>query len=222
MYDQEALNWEQGCRTDQVRNRFIIPAIIKHFNALRPARILDIGCGTGYVPRTIDAGLSYRPHWTLLDINEARLKLSDALCPDAMQHSTMCCDVTAYAADSPFDAATLTYTMMEIPEPQSCLSALAMALSDGASLFVALPDSWEDVAQLLPDEVPLRSMIGGRVELPKTSKFTGTSYPFWAIRVELAVELTLRAGFVLTDIVRSVGCSPSAYLLQFTRSGSGR
>lgn len=70
----EAERWELGSRDDAIRNGFVIPALADIIEQGRPQTILDIGAGTGYVARGINALLSFEPAWTLIDLNRERLR----------------------------------------------------------------------------------------------------------------------------------------------------
>jgi ubiquinone/menaquinone biosynthesis C-methylase UbiE len=221
MTRQEAERWEAGCKADQLRNAFIVPQIVTRLQAAQPLRIIDVGCGTGYVARAVDDQLVYCPEWTLLDINSARLQLCDEIRPHKMRHQTVCSDILKFEPESLFDAALLTFTMIEIADAEGTLAAVSRVLRMGGALLIALPDSWEDAIQLLPNDIAVKKLLDGRVEIPKTDKFTGAVYPFYALRIERAIQICLAAGFVLSDLIRSVGYSPTAYLLQFVRSDRG-
>ena len=69
----ETEKWEEGCRTDRVRNEFIIPTLHNHLEQFKPQKILDIGSGTAYIARTIDKLLSYNPLWTIIDTSQERI-----------------------------------------------------------------------------------------------------------------------------------------------------
>jgi ubiquinone/menaquinone biosynthesis C-methylase UbiE len=97
--DEKAERWEIGCRNDPVRNDFLIPNLIRVIDALKPDRILDIGAGTGYIPRLVDDGLSYRAVWTLIDINSSRLEVSRKLQSDRMFSKNVVADIAKHNFD---------------------------------------------------------------------------------------------------------------------------
>src|SRR5687768_813050 len=80
----EAERWEHGSREDPIRNEFVIPVLARVIEAEKPATILDIGAGTGYVARGVDAQLGFRPVWTLIDLKPERLQLAESYRPAEM------------------------------------------------------------------------------------------------------------------------------------------
>lgn len=213
----EAQLWDNGCRTDPPRNLFVIPEVARILSVERPARVLDVGAGTGYVAREIDKLLAYRPEWTLLDINSERLQLAASLKPQAMVQETLCSDVTRFSGStSAFDAALATFTLLEISDIAGFAGALWGLLSAGAVLIVALPDAWEDVlaASAARPEV-LQEYLGGQTSILKIDKFTSNPYPFRAIRLEVLVQCFLSMGFHLCEILQPA--EGSIFLLTFRR-----
>lgn len=68
LVDRPPTLWEQGCRTDEIRNSFVVPTLAGIVERTRPNSVIDIGCGTGYIARGV-AGLVSNPalDWRLLD-----------------------------------------------------------------------------------------------------------------------------------------------------------
>src|SRR5688500_15971391 len=81
----EAERWEGGSADDPIRNQFVIPTLAGIIQDHRPRAILDVGAGTGYVARKIDALLDAKPFWTLSDLKADRLQLAQANQPADMK-----------------------------------------------------------------------------------------------------------------------------------------
>lgn len=213
----EANRWEEGCRSDAVRNEFIAPNLSRLLDFYRPATILDIGTGTGYVPRLVDSQLSYRPTWTLLDIDTFRLAIAEQLKGSDMQAVTIAADIFDYQLSAPFSAALVTFTLLEI-DIDRIIGLLPALVSDGGLLLLSLPDAWRDVlrhGEAAPDSV--HEFILGRTSVPKIDKFTQESYPFQAVRLEHLISKVLASGFRLFELIESEGDQARTYILAFQR-----
>lgn len=190
--------WERGCRADLVRNEFVIPEITKILEEFRPETILDIGSATGYVPRSIAAQLTFAPKWALLDSDEERLRLAVELWGDDPKMSVICGDVIAgEVPKAPFDVVLVTFTLLEIGDLQSAIQAIAKSTVVDGLAVVAQPDVWRD-ALAQPDRgATISALLTDGVEIEKLDRFTGTAYPFFAVRIELVIAEFLRQGFAL-------------------------
>jgi SAM-dependent methyltransferase len=213
----EATRWEHGCQLDDVRNHFIAPHVTRLIEQYRPASILDVGTGTAYLPRVIDQSLSYRPHWTLIDLNSSRLALAEQLVGPAMQAVTVVADILSYQCAARFDAVLTTFTMLEIADADRFVQALPALLNEDGLFIVSLPDAWPDVlAHGASDANVVQAFLSGSVALPKVDKFTGDSYPFQATRTETLISRVLAEGFSLFELIESQR-DRGTYLLAFHR-----
>jgi SAM-dependent methyltransferase len=220
--ETDAAAWERGCKADPIRNQFLIPAIARHFQDDKPNRILDIGTGTGYIPRMVDVALSYRPHWTLVDLNPSRMALAQGLKPESMALDAIAGDaLTQIDSFAPFDAVLLTFTLLEFRELNTILSQVSNAINAGGVLILALPDLWRDVLGDQGSVSTANSLLDGAVEIPKTDKFTGTAYPFFGRRIEHVIAHVLRLKFWL-EWLEQGGPNGEAFLLFFRKCGGHR
>jgi SAM-dependent methyltransferase len=217
--DSDAQRWERGSRDDPMRNRFVIPALAGIVRIDRPRSILDIGAGTGYVARQIDAVLDYDPAWTLIDLSQERLDLAQERCPDEMKLECLAGNVFDWPWEvGRFDAVLITFTLLEIQDVNRLCGLISRHTIEGALLAVTMPDAWVDVlehARACPEIV--RKYVEGPVEIPKLDKFTGESYPFRASRVEDLLARILRAGFNLTHLEHGRVTKQSAFVMAFKR-----
>lgn len=220
--EAEAAAWERGCKADAIRNEFLIPAITRQFQEDKPNRILDIGTGTGYIPRMVDVALTYRPHWTLVDLNPSRMALALTLKPESMNLEAVAGDaLIRIGSFAPFDAALLTFTLLEFRELNAILGQVSNVIHAGGVLILALPDLWRDVLSEQGNVSNANSLLDGAVEIPKTDKFTGTAYPFFGRRIEHVIAHVLRLKFCLERLEQG-GPNDEVFLLLFRKCGSHR
>lgn len=218
----EAKGWEQGSKADPIRNEFVIPVLARLIEIERPTRILDIGTGTGYVPRQIDLRLSYQPFWTLVDLNRERLELAKS---NRLATAPLEC-VNINILDWPweigrFDAVFATFTLLEIEEIDQLCSLISEHATAGMLLVVTMPDAWIDVLQHAGANPEIVGRyVDGSVEIPKVDKFTGREYPFKAIRIENLIGRILKVGFDLFECEHGRVGDQSAFILAFRRRDS--
>jgi SAM-dependent methyltransferase len=215
----EAERWEAGSREDPIRNDFVIPVVARLIKAEHPATILDIGAGTGYVARQIDIRLSFRPKWTLIDLNPERLQLAETYRPAEMELERLAGNVFDWPWEvGRFEAVLITFTLLEIQDVDRLCSLISAHTTDGALLAVTMPDAWVDVLEYASEDLAVvRRYVDGPVEIPKVDKFTGQQYPFRATRIEDLLGRVLKAGFDLVDLEHGRVGDQSAFVLAFRR-----
>ena len=219
--ESEAERWERGCKQDKVRNRFVVPRLAQQLDRYKPDSILDIGTGTGYVPRVVDAGLTYRPRWTLLDIDHDRLALATQLCRAEMLAETVEANVLDHRFQQPFDAVLATFTLLEIEDVDRLIAILPTLVQPAGLLLVTLPDAWHDVLeQTVNREKRVAEFLVGRTSVPKIDKFTLAAYPFKAVRIEHLISRILESGFSLSELAEAGDAQGNVYLLAFLRQDS--
>lgn len=212
--------WDEGCQHDALRNKFIIPEIVRLLIEARPSAILDIGSGTGSTARAIQLGLGFRPEWLLVDICQDRINCAVQLKPDEMRQVEYCCDfIDQFDRSIRVDAAIASFTLLEIVELDTFLTRLEQCLVPGGLAVFALPDAWEDVLHL-EQECPgvAEEFLRGSVSLSKTDKFTNAPYPFRARRIEQVITTALNAGFRLVWMASNFEPGMRAHVLALRRS----
>lgn len=217
--NSEAQRWEEGSRSDPIRNDFVIPILARWIEADRPVTILDIGAGTGYIARQIDIRLRFRPAWTLVDLNRERPDLAERCRPADMVLERLVGNVFDWPWEvGRFEAVLITFTLLEIADINRLCGLISKHMPEGALLAVTMPDAWVDVVEHSsrdPDVV--RRYVDGPVEIPKVDKFTGERYPFRTTRMEDLLGRVLKAGFSLTDLEHGRLGPQSAFVLGFRR-----
>jgi SAM-dependent methyltransferase len=215
---ENSKRWEVGCSTDPVRNHFLIPNLARILDASKPRRILDIGTGTGYIPRITDDNLSYRPVWTLVDTDSSRLLIAKRKAGTRMHAEFIESDINSQTFDEPFGAVLVMFTLLEIEDLNSLIERLPSFVVDGGLLVVSLPDAWADVIGYASSEPgKISEFLSGQTSIPKIDKFTNEGYPFKAVRIEHIISRVLRSGFRLEELAENDGGSAKIYLLVFRR-----
>lgn len=211
-----AEKWELGCRRDEVRNGFVIPELTRIISTVRPATILDVGAGTGYVAREINHRLDYAPLWTLIDSDPERVAVAKSYSSDLMLQEVLADDVMSLPDAQKYGAVLVTFTLLEVADVAACVAKLRRLMTPFAILTVVLPDAWVDVlAASVLDPTLVAKFVTDRVAIPKNDKFTGSPYPFEAIRTEYLIDMVLGAGFVLVEITKSSAPAAGVFMLTF-------
>jgi SAM-dependent methyltransferase len=210
--------WERGCQADALRNEFIVPSVIRFLQQDMPGRILDVGAGTAYIPRAVDRQLSYRPQWTVLDLNAHRIALARTLKPAEMLLEWLQADITKRLPPSePYHAALLTFTLLEFSQLGQVLKNVADVITRDGLLILALPDVWRDALRHAAEGSRFAAaLLEGQAEIPKIDKFTGKEYPFHAHRIEQIISVVLQLDFSL-EALEQGGPSGEAFLLLFRK-----
>lgn len=213
----EAELWEQGSKRDRLRNEFVIPTLVRLLSLHAPARLLDVGAGTGYVARAVDKELSYHPQWTLIDISSERLEVAEQLSPPRMSARTVVGDIFSWNSEGEsFDAIVLSFTLLEIKAVEKLVGLIGRKLAPGGLLLVVLPDAWADVIRhSRANSGVLQRFLSQGVDVPKVDKFTETQYPFHAMRTEAVIEAATEKGFDLFSLRHGIVGSAAAFVLGF-------
>lgn len=211
-----AEQWELGCRADEVRNGFVIPELARILAAVRPATILDVGAGTGYIAREINHLIDYAPMWTLIDSDPDRVAVAKSHVSDFMLQEVLHEDVMSLKDGAKFEAVLVTFTLLEIADIAACVAKLRRLMRPYSILTVVFPDAWVDVLDHAKfDLTMIQNFLTDRVSIPKNDKFTGKPYPFEAIRTEFLIGLVLEAGFVLVEVKKSSTKMAGVFMLTF-------
>ena len=220
----DAADWEDGCANDEIRNRFIVPQLSRLIDRRRPSRILDLGAATGYIARSVDRNLTYRPHWIIVDCDNGRLALAHELCREGIVCTIIASDLKKLDAEkvlAPVDLIVLSFTLLEFEDKESVISLLPSLTVVGGFVFIVMPDPWEEVLQAHePSLEYARALISGSLSLAKTDRFTGSVYPFYVARLETLISLMIVQGFALVDLDRG-GDRGQVFALTFQRLNGG-
>ena len=140
--------WDAGCRVDEVRNDFVIPTVGRFIAENQVGRVIDVGCGTGYVSRTLAADVACsRVEWTLLDRNPKMLRFAAARFPEGRRAVYTSDDAEAYAVGEslrPHDLCLCAYTALEVEHLDPFAKALKRCVPRG-TILLFVPDTVPDI-----------------------------------------------------------------------------
>ncbi len=195
--------WERGCSADRVRNEVVIPHLASALRCSRPAAVLDLGSGSGYITRHL-AGAPWAAgtHWTLVDVDEALLDYALASMMSGWSVTAVRYDLTGALppAELQGDVAFAVFTLLEFrANPQLARNCTALLRPEG-ELLIYLPDVLADIHAASTDETTLASFLAGHCMLEKVDHFTGTPEAFHATRIEHLLNILLDAGLHLTAL----------------------
>lgn len=215
---EAALAWDDGCRADPIRNQFLVPKLIALLTQERPATILDVGTGTGYIPRQLDGFLEHRPEWTLVDTDPERMEVAAQRKPPRMRMQDIVGSIdTLNLPPEAYETVLLTFTLLESENPAAMLAITASLVAESGLFIIAVPDGWQDILTASDGSLALcRRFLNETVELPKIDKFTGSPYPFFAMRIETLIATVLRNQCVL-EALEQGGPQGEVYMLVFRK-----
>jgi ubiquinone/menaquinone biosynthesis C-methylase UbiE len=196
--------WDKLCLIDEARNSFAIPVIQSCIGATQPKHIADIGCGTGYISRTIlEAGFGRESSWLLLDHNRELLNYAREMFADAANVDCLEADIrssgSGYSGERN-DFAFICYSLLEVAELDLFLEGLNSILSNQAQVVLIYPDVMEDIeAESFNDSGLITQYRMGSCVISKLNKFTGQRQDFFAHRIEDIIEGFCGLHFHLSD-----------------------
>jgi len=211
--------WDDGCKEDEVRNEFVIPKLVQLINEMRPSQVLDIGTGTGYIVRSVDACVRQKPEWTLIDMDEERIAF-------AVKEMSQSVNFKVYTKNfmedeiqgGPFDFVLLLFTLLELDLKMELFSKVKQLTSENGYVVITMPDSLEDVLKSAVKTPSLLSdFVKGRCVLGKVDKFTEEEYPFKAHRFEYIVQLMLQSSFSLIKMFSHMNGDNETFMLVFKK-----
>jgi ubiquinone/menaquinone biosynthesis C-methylase UbiE len=111
---------------------------LERFAAGRPLEVLDAGCGEGLLAEAL---ARRHPDWRIVggDLDAARLELGRQRLGDLANVRFVEVDLTGDLGDAAYDAVLAIECLVEIPEDDAALAAMARALRPGGLLVAHVP-----------------------------------------------------------------------------------
>ena len=116
-------------------------------------RVLDVGCGTGYLSRKLeDRGASV----TGIDLSEEMVRIARSKHPDITFRVDSCSELASLESDA-FDLAVANYVLMDTPDLEGTMQALSRVLKRGGRAVLVFshpcfPQGRADVSTSTDDE----------------------------------------------------------------------
>jgi hypothetical protein len=110
------------------------------------------------------------------------------------------------------------FTFLEVLWSEQVLQKIHTLSSASNYLVVVLPDAWRDVLSAsIEHPSSAIDFLDGQVEIQKVDKFTKSSYPFKAQRLELLLKGLTHGGFSLLQFDECKSDSGAVHILTFKR-----
>lgn len=196
--------WDEWCRTDYVRNSIVIPHIKQLIEDAPPEIITDLGCGSGYIARTlIRSSFAAATHWQLVDSNKTALTYAHDSVASLTRTDSFHVDITHRLPKTQIplaDLAFMAFTLLEFRlTPMTAANLENLVRIDGI-LSIVVPDSLWDVYTCGLGLDTIREYLHGYAVLKKRDSLTGSFYRFHANRIELLLQFLTSAGFSLINL----------------------
>jgi SAM-dependent methyltransferase len=196
--------WDKWCETDYVRNAIVIPHLKQLIAHAPPDVISDVGCGSGYIARTlIQAQSGGRAQWLLVDSNKTALMYAHDATAILARVDAFHIDVTRQLKNSHIpsaDLAFMAFTLLEFRLTPMVATNLGSLVRTGGTLSIFIPDTLWDVYTCGLGLETMREYMRGYAVLQKRDSLTGSLYRFHANRIELLLALLTAAGFNLVSL----------------------
>lgn len=197
--------WEAGCRTDPIRNSFVVPYLRSAVGRLKPRDLVDIGCGTGYISRAVAERLQHRPlRWHLVDNSPEMLHFAQqrrVAHVETVVHNLNLEEPRWEDPPPASDLGFMAYTLLDLKLSRVLVGNIASLVRPQGTLFVFMPDVLEDVIQAAAvRRETIHDFRRGHCSIEKVDKFTARPVSFEANRFEYVVAEFLRGGFVLEGL----------------------
>jgi SAM-dependent methyltransferase len=148
------------------RNFAPLTVWLRDHTGWRPgAKVLDIGCGSGYPALAAAAGVNPGGTVTAIDVSPAMIEVASRRAAEAgldnVTFQEMDADVLRFADDA-FDVVTCVCTLMFSPEPGRAISEIRRVLKPGGRFGIVV---WDEPS-LNPFSMLLVSVVSRFIELP--------------------------------------------------------
>ena len=224
LIDPEA--WERGCQVDEVRNDFVAPTVVSLARTMAAPRVIDVGCGTGYVSRLAARyGGCERAQFTLLDHDDKMAAFAQHASSAMPNLRVVCSQLVEYANGAgrdQFDIVFCSYTALEIEDFDTFSHSMRSLVSVGKIVFF-VPDTVEDIIEFYVGDRSTSFVRGLEVHrINKIDHFTGRMQTFIARQVVDYIIPMLDSETKLSRVAHFVTRKNGRHLaLVFDRSRGG-
>lgn len=153
-----AKQWHKGLeeRADSYHASVVAPNLLRVLKPTAGMRVIDIGCGDGFITREI-AAMSAEVVGT--DISPEMVQLARQAAAPNEQYVAVPAEKLSFAKDASFDAATIVLALQNIEHLDEALAEAARVLRSGGRLLIVLNHpafripkrtswGWDDEAQI--------------------------------------------------------------------------
>lgn len=130
-------SWHKGLeeRADSYHASVVAPNLLRVLKPVSGMRVIDIGCGDGFVTREI-AAMGATVVGT--DISKEMVALAQKAASPNEQYVTASAEKLSFAKDATFDAATIVLALQNIEHLDQALAEAARVLRTGGRLLIVL------------------------------------------------------------------------------------
>lgn len=130
-------SWHKGLeeRADSYHASVVAPNLLRLLKPTQGMRVIDIGCGDGFITREI-AAMGAEVVGT--DISKEMVKLAQKAAAPNERYVATPAEKLSFAAGSSFDAATIVLALQNIEHLDAALAEAARVLRAGGRLFIVL------------------------------------------------------------------------------------
>jgi len=132
-----AQGWHQSLveRTDSYHASVVAPNLLRVLKPAQGMRVLDIGCGDGFITREI---ASFGAEIVGTDISPEMVKLAQKAAAPNEQYVAASAEKLSFAQDASFDAATIVLALQNIEHLDAALFEAARVLRSGGRFLIVL------------------------------------------------------------------------------------
>ena len=133
-WDRVAADWQIQVGADGDRNRFLNsdPVLWTFAGDVAGRKVLDAGCGTGYLSRQLGARGALV---TGVDLSEKMIAIAQAHSPEILFRVDSCSDLRTIE-DAEFDLLVSNYVLMDLPDLEGAAHAFHRVLKPGGVAVV--------------------------------------------------------------------------------------
>lgn len=214
----EIAKWDEHVKIDYVRNKIIIPHIISRIRNLNATKILDIGCGSGY----IDSKIEKKTICEFIDCidkseNNIKFAISKYKVFSKNKLNFIHSDYSDFKPVKQYNLILMIYTLVEFKFNIDFANKINANLKSDGSVIIVLPDFLYDVLNENNNNI-LEKYINGIVNLKSKRITKSYKVPFVINRIEKVIEIMINSKFDLTYFRRKTyEISKAVFIMEFKK-----